>query len=275
VFFGLAVVALLAVTQAPRDGALLFFPARVRGRGRRGAAPPRVPEIRFAARTRSHAFRFSAPGHASRARRLARRATGPSKSFSYQNTWAMSRTWSNTSSRCPDAAPRTPRTWRRSRACPARPISSISSSDSSTNPASEAHERWSVNAIFSAVNYSGGFMDGAIEASTRLSASTRTQVCSRAQHVQRHPQSQECATVFLNAHLDGGARSTFGLRYSVAAAPSPWISCWKPREGPIDGQREFLSDRPYRRRPAGDAQRFAGRHAAYLSRGRVRTRAAS
>src|SRR5712691_9780897 len=60
----------LAVTQAPRDGALLFFPARVSGRGGRCAACARVREIRFAARTRSHTFRVSAPGHASRARRL-------------------------------------------------------------------------------------------------------------------------------------------------------------------------------------------------------------
>src|SRR5258707_15276586 len=63
----------LAVTQAPRDGALLFFPARVRGRGcggRCAACTPGVSEIRFAARTRSHAVRLSAPGHASRARRL-------------------------------------------------------------------------------------------------------------------------------------------------------------------------------------------------------------
>jgi len=36
--------------------------------------------------------------------------------------------------------------------------------------------------------------------------------------------SQECADGFLNAHTGTGGLldPTFGLRYSVAAAPSPW-----------------------------------------------------
>src|SRR5258708_24382808 len=35
-------------------------------------------------------------------------------------------------------------------------------------------EHWSVNAIFSGVNYSGGFLDGTIESFPRTSASTPT-----------------------------------------------------------------------------------------------------
>src|SRR5882762_8806283 len=55
------------------DGALRFFLAWMRGRGRRGcyaACTAGVPEIRIAARTRPLALRFSASGHASRARGL-------------------------------------------------------------------------------------------------------------------------------------------------------------------------------------------------------------
>src|SRR5207247_6280067 len=81
-------------------------------------------------------------------------------------------------------------------------------------------------------------------------------------------------TVFLNAHLDGGLLDpTFDLRYSVAAAPSPWN---RVRESavkvPIDGQREFLSTGHADVGLQATLQRFAGRHAAYLSAAAVRTR---
>src|SRR5712691_1369258 len=55
-------------------------------------------------------------------------------------------------------------------------------------------DHWSVNATFSAVNYSGGFMDGAIESfhkDFRLRFVRQTR--GRAKHRQRHPRSQECA----------------------------------------------------------------------------------
>jgi len=81
-------------------------------------------------------------------------------------------------------------------------------------------------------------------------------------------------TVFLNAHLNGGLLDpTFGLRYSVAAAPSPWNLVLEAAvKVPIDGQREFLSTGHTDVGLQATLQRFAGRHAAYLSAAAVRTR---
>src|SRR2546422_8659996 len=105
-------------------------------------------------------------------------------------------------------------------------------------------EHWSVNATFSAVNYSGGFIDGAIEGFPK-------NFCFDSygrQTVERNTVNvildlKNAQTVFLNAHLDGGLLDpTFGLRYSVAAAPSPWNLVLEAAvKVPIDGQREFLS----------------------------------
>src|SRR5439155_14520020 len=80
-------------------------------------------------------------------------------------------------------------------------------------------------------------------------------------------------TVFLNAHLDGGLLDpTFALRYSVAAAPSPWNLVLEAAvKVPIDGQRDFLSTGHTDVGLQATLQRFAGRHAAYLSAAAVRT----
>src|SRR3989475_13080908 len=74
-------------------------------------------------------------------------------------------------------------------------------------------------------------------------------------------------TVFLNAHLDGGLLDrTFGLRYSVAAAPSPWNRVLESAvKVPIDGQRDFLSTGHADVGLQATLQPVAGRHAAYLS----------
>jgi hypothetical protein len=77
----------------------------------------------------------------------------------------------------------------------------------------------------------------------------------------------------LNAHLDGGLLDpTFGLRYSFAAAPSPWnLVVEGAVKVPIDGQRDFLSTGHTDVGLQATLQRFAERHAAYLSVAAVRT----
>jgi hypothetical protein len=136
-------------------------------------------------------------------------------------------------------------------------------------------ERWSVNAIFSAVNYSGGFMDGAIESFHKtfgFDSYGRSAVERNTVNVILDLKNAQ--TVFLNAHLDGGLLDpTFGLRYSVAAAPSPWNLVLEGAvKVPIDGQRQFLSTGHTDVGLQATLQRFAGRHAAYLSAAAVRTR---
>src|SRR5712691_7698572 len=136
-------------------------------------------------------------------------------------------------------------------------------------------EHWSVNAIFSAVNSSGGFMDGAIEDFHKtfgLDSYGRPAVERNTVNVILNLKSAQ--TVLLNAHLDGGLLDpTFGLRYSVAAAPSPWNLVLEAAvKVPIDGQREFLSTGHTDVGLQATLQRFAERHAAYLSAAAVRTK---
>jgi uncharacterized protein DUF3187 len=136
-------------------------------------------------------------------------------------------------------------------------------------------EHWSVNATFSAVNYSGGFMDGAIESFHKtfgLDSFGRPAVERNTVNVILDLKNAQ--TVFLNAHLDDGVLDpTFALRYSVAAGPSPWNLVLEAAvKVPINGQREFLSTGHTDVGLQATLQRFAGRHAAYLSAAAVRTR---
>ena len=135
-------------------------------------------------------------------------------------------------------------------------------------------EHWSVNATFSAVNYTGGFLDGTIEEFHKtfgFDSYGRSAVARNTVNVILNLKSAQ--TVFLNAHLDGGLLDpTFGLRYSVAAAPSPWNLVLEAAEKvPIDGQRDFLSTGHTDVGLQATLQRFAGRHAAYLSAAAVHT----
>jgi hypothetical protein len=136
-------------------------------------------------------------------------------------------------------------------------------------------EHWSVNATFSAVNYSGGFLDGTVESfhkSFGLDSFGRPAVERNTVNVILDLKSAQ--TVLVNAHLDGGLLDpTFGLRYSVAAAPSPWNLVMEAAvKVPIDGRRDFLSTGHTDFGLQATLQRFAGRHAAYLSAAAVRTR---
>ena len=135
-------------------------------------------------------------------------------------------------------------------------------------------EHWSVNATFSAVNYSGGFMDGLIEDFHKtfgFDSYGRNAVERNTVNVILDLKNTQ--RVLLNAHLDAGLLDpTFGLRYSVAAAPSPWNLVLEGAvKVPIDGQRDFLSTGHTDVGVQATLQRFAGRHAAYLSAAAVRT----
>jgi len=136
-------------------------------------------------------------------------------------------------------------------------------------------DHWSVNATFSAVNYSGGFMDGAIESFHKtFGFDSYGRPAVERNTVNVILDLKNAQTVFLNAHLDGGLLDpTFALRYSVAAAPSPWNLVLEAAvKVPIDGQREFLSTGHADVGLQATLQRFAERHAAYLSAAAVRTK---
>src|SRR5258708_2350509 len=111
-------------------------------------------------------------------------------------------------------------------------------------------EHWSVNATFSAVNYTGGFLDGTIEEFHKtfgFDSYGRSAVERNTVNVILNLKSAQ--TVFLNAHLDGGLLDpTFGLRYSVAAGPPPEDICLgAPVEGPTDRARRFFLTTPHTR----------------------------
>lgn len=136
-------------------------------------------------------------------------------------------------------------------------------------------DHWSVNAIFSAVNYSGGFLDGAIEGFHKtFGFDSYGRPAVERNTVNVILDLKNAQTVFLNAHLDGGVLDpTFALRYSAAAVPSPWNLVLEAAvKIPIDGQRDFLSTGHTDVGLQATLQRFAGRHAAYLSAAAVRTR---
>jgi len=135
-------------------------------------------------------------------------------------------------------------------------------------------EHWSVNAIFSAVNYSGGFMDGMIEDFHKtfgFDSFGRPAVERNTVNVILNLKN---AQTFLNSAPDGGLLDpTFGVRYSLAAAPSLWnLVVEGAVKVPIDGQREFLSTGHADVGLEATLQRFARRHAAYLSAAAVHTK---
>jgi len=136
-------------------------------------------------------------------------------------------------------------------------------------------DHWGVNATFSGVNYSGGFLDGTIENFHKafgLNSFGRPAVERNTVNVILNLKNAQ--TMFLNAHLDGGLLDpTFGLRYSVTAAPSPWNLVLEAAvKVPIGGQRDFLSTGNTDVGLQATLQHFAGRHAGYASAAAVRTK---
>ena len=137
-------------------------------------------------------------------------------------------------------------------------------------------DHWSVNATISGMRYSGGFLDSTIEDFHKtfgLDSFGRPAVARNSVNVIFNLKSVH-TPLLLNAPPDGGLLDpTFGLRYSVAAAPSPWNLVLEGAvKVPIDGQRDFLSTGHADVGLQATLQRFAGRHAAYLSAAAVHTR---
>ena len=137
-------------------------------------------------------------------------------------------------------------------------------------------EHWSVNATFSAVTYTGGFLDGAIEDFHKafgLDSFAREKVARNSVNVILDLKSIP-DPLFLNSPPEAGVLDpTFGLRYSLAAAPSPWnLVLESAIKVPISGQRNFLSTGKTDLGVQATLQRFAGRHAAYVSAAAVRTK---
>ncbi len=136
-------------------------------------------------------------------------------------------------------------------------------------------DHWSVNAIISGVSYRGGFMDGAIEGfhnTFGYGSSGRPAVSRNSVNVildlKNSPPSSS------NSPPDGGLLDpTFGVRYSVAAAPAPWNLVLEGAvKVPIDGQRNYLSTGNTDVGLQATLQRFAGRHAGYVSAAAVNTK---
>ena len=137
-------------------------------------------------------------------------------------------------------------------------------------------EHWGVNVTISGMHYGGGFLDGTIEdfhkafgfGSVGRPAVARNSVNSI------FDLKSVNSTLLLNAPPDGGVLDpTFGLRYSVAAAPSPWnLVLESAVKIPIDGERQFLSTGNTDVGLQATLQRFAGRHAGYVSAAAVRTK---
>ena len=137
-------------------------------------------------------------------------------------------------------------------------------------------DHWSVNATISGMRYGGGFLDGTIEDFHKafgFGSAGRPAVARNSVNAIFDLKSVN-SPLLLNAPPDGGLLDpTFGLRYSVAAAPSPWnLVLESAVKIPIDGEREFLSTGNTDVGLQATLQRFAGRHAGYLSAAAVRTK---
>jgi hypothetical protein len=137
-------------------------------------------------------------------------------------------------------------------------------------------DHWSVNATVSGMRYSGGYLDSTIEDFHKafgFSSFGRPAVARNSVNVILDLKSAK-TPLLLNAPADGGLLDpTFGLRYSVAAAPSPWnLVLESAVKVPIDGQRDLLSTGNADVGLQATLQRFAGRHAGYASVAAVRTR---
>jgi len=135
-------------------------------------------------------------------------------------------------------------------------------------------DHWGIYATFSAVTYTGGFMDGGIEwfhdrfgmAPVGRPAVNRNDinVIMDLKGTQLYqPQLPE------NGLLD----PTFGVRYTVNEYPAPWnLVVEAAVKVPIAGERAFLSTGKYDFGMQATLQRFYQRHAGYASLAAVYTR---
>ena len=135
-------------------------------------------------------------------------------------------------------------------------------------------DHWGVNATFSGVSYSGGFLDGTIEDFHKAfgySSFGRPAVARNGVNVILDLKSTQ---TLLSSPPDGGVLDpTFGVRYSLTTKPSPWnLVLESAVKVPLAGQREFLSTGNTDVGVQATLQRFAGRHAGYASASAVRTK---
>lgn len=135
-------------------------------------------------------------------------------------------------------------------------------------------ERWSVNGTFSAVRYSGGFLDGAIEGFHRqfgFDTFGRPAVNRNNTNIIFNLKGSQA--VYLNSMPDGGVLDpTFGLRYSLSPTPSRWnLVLESAIKVPVDGERNFLSTGNLDVGLQATLQHFGERQAEYASVALVRT----
>jgi uncharacterized protein DUF3187 len=135
-------------------------------------------------------------------------------------------------------------------------------------------DHWGVYATFSAVAYTGGFMDGGIEwFHDRFSMSP----------VGRPAVSRDDINVILDLKgmqlyqpqlPDNGLLDpTFGVRYTAARSPTPWnLVVEAAVKVPVSGERAFLSTGHYDFGTQITLQRFYRRHAGYASLAAVYTK---
>jgi uncharacterized protein DUF3187 len=136
-------------------------------------------------------------------------------------------------------------------------------------------DHWSVNATISGMRYGGGFLDSTVEGFHQafgFDSFGRPAVARNGVNVIYDLKGVN-TPLLLDAPPDGGVLDpTFGLRYSVAAAPSPWnLVLESAVKVPFGGEREFLSTGNTDVGLQATLQRFAGRHAGYVSAAAVRT----
>ena len=134
-------------------------------------------------------------------------------------------------------------------------------------------DQWGVYATFSAVTYTGGFMDGGIEwFHERFNMSP----------VGRPAVNRNDINVILDLKgtqlyqpqlPDSGVLDpTFGVRYTANRSPAPWnVVIEAAVKVPINGERAFLSTGHYDFGLQMTVQRFLQRHAAYASLAAVYT----
>ncbi len=137
-------------------------------------------------------------------------------------------------------------------------------------------DHWSVNATISGMRYGGGYLDSTIEDFHKafgFSSFGRPAVARNSVNVILDLKGAH-TPLLVNAPPDGGLLDpTFGLRYSVAAAPSSWnLVLESAVKVPIDGQRDLLSTGNADVGAQATLQRFAGRHAGYVSASAVLTK---
>jgi hypothetical protein len=137
-------------------------------------------------------------------------------------------------------------------------------------------DHWSVNATISGMRYGGGYLDSTIEDFHKafgFNSFGRPAVARNSVNAIFDLKGGN-SPLLVNAPPDGGLLDpTFGVRYSVAATPSPWnLVLESAVKVPIDGQREFLSTGNTDVGAQATLQRFAGRHAGYVSAAAVLTK---